>query len=106
ELELLTACLQEKRPFVVDNTNPTAADRARYVGPARAAGFRLVVYFFATSLRDALRRNNQRTGKQRIPVPAVSATFRKLQAPALDEGFDAIYRVTISSALSFTVTAA
>jgi predicted kinase len=69
ELELLAECLRKKRPFVVDNTNPTLADRARYVGPAQAAGLCTVVYFFAVPLRDALRRNNQRTARQRIPVP-------------------------------------
>src|SRR3954453_19312719 len=31
-------------PFVVDNTNPTVPERARYVGPAGAAGFRVVGY--------------------------------------------------------------
>jgi hypothetical protein len=36
----------------------------------------------------------------------VLATFRKLQAPAVDEGFDAIYQLTISPDLSLTVTTA
>src|SRR5215213_10574197 len=43
---LLEACLLAKQPFVVDNTNPLAADRARYVHPARAAGFAVTGYFF------------------------------------------------------------
>jgi len=106
ERDLVTKCLQERRPFVVDNTNPTAADRGRYIGAAREAGFRVVAYFFETPLRDAIRRNSQRTGKQRIPVPAVAATFRKLQAPTLNEGFHALYTVTISPEQSFTVTTA
>jgi predicted kinase len=37
-------CLETQQPFVVDNTNPTAADRRRYVEPARAAGFRTIAY--------------------------------------------------------------
>ena len=36
---LLAACLEGRQPFVVDNTNPTIAERARYVVPARAARF-------------------------------------------------------------------
>ena len=60
---LLAACLQGRQPFVIDNTNPSSSDRVRYIAPARVAGFRVVVYFFETSLRDAIRRNNQRGGK-------------------------------------------
>jgi hypothetical protein len=56
----------------------------------------VVAYFFETSLRDAIRRNNQRAGKQKIPAPAIAGTLRKLQPPTLEEGFDAIYKVTIS----------
>ena len=36
---LLDACLAGRQPFVVDNTNVLAAERARYIEPARAAGF-------------------------------------------------------------------
>jgi predicted kinase len=100
---LLAACLHGKQRFVIDNTNPLASDRARYLAPARTAGFQVFVYFFETSLRDAIRRNNQRAGKQKIPVPGVAATFRKLQAPRLEEGFDAVYIVTISLEHGFVV---
>src|SRR5918998_315337 len=40
----LEPCLATGQRFVVDNTNPTAADRRRYVEPARAARFRVVGY--------------------------------------------------------------
>src|ERR1700704_5619309 len=102
---LLAACLAGKQAFVIDNTNPLPADRARYISPAREAGFRVVAYFFETNLRDAIRRNSQRVGKQKIPVPAIAGTLRKLQPPALEEGFDAIYTVTISPDGSFVVNA-
>jgi len=101
---LLAACLAGNQPFVIDNTNPLPADRARYIGPAREAGFRVVAYFFDTSLRDAIRRNNERSGKQRIPIPAIAGTMRKLQPPTTEEGFDAIFKVTISAECAFVVT--
>ena|ERR1700758_1182464 len=101
---LLAACLAGKQAFVIDNTNPLPSDRARYVGPAREAGFRVVAYFFETALRDAIRRNNERPGKQKVPVPAIAGTLRKLQAPILEEGFDAVHRVTISPNGAFVVT--
>jgi predicted kinase len=101
----VAAQLKAERSFVVDNTNPTIQDRARYIGPAHAAGFRVVAYFFESSLADAIRRNNERAGLKKIPVAAVAATFRKLQPPALDEGFDAIYTVRINDARNtFVVT--
>jgi predicted kinase len=100
---LLAACLQAKQAFVIDNTNPSLTDRARYIEPARAAGFRVIAYFFETSLRDAIRRNNQREGKQKISVPGVAGTFRKIQTPTMEEGFQQIYTVRISPENTFVV---
>jgi predicted kinase len=101
---LLATCLVAKQPFVIDNTNPLAADRARYMGAARQAGFSVVAYFFDTTLRDAIQRNNQRTGKQKIPVPAIAGAFRKLQVPTVGEGFDEVFRVAIAPEGGFVVS--
>ena len=101
---LLAGCLAAKQSFVIDNTNPLPSDRARYIGVARDAGFRVVAYFFETSIADAIRRNKQRSGKQRIPVPAIAGTLRKMQAPTLEEGFDEVYRVTIPGEGGFVVS--
>jgi predicted kinase len=101
---LFAACLQAQQSFVIDNTNPLPADRARYIEPARAAGFRIVAYFFETTLKDAIRRNNQRTAKQKIPVPALAGAIRKIQPPMLEEGFDEIFTVTISAENKFEVS--
>ena len=94
---LLAACLRAKQSFVIDNTNPLPQHRARYVGLARATGFHVSGYFFETSLADAIRRNNQRTGTKRIPTAALAAAFRKLQPPTFEEGFDALYTVRIAA---------
>ena len=101
---LLVACLQGRQAFVIDNTNPLPSDRARYIAPARAAGFRVVVYFFETSLRDAIRRNNERGGNKKVPVAGVAATFHKLQVPTQEENIDAVYVVKISHENRFVVT--
>jgi predicted kinase len=101
---LFSACLEAKQPFVIDNTNPLPIDRARYIEPARAAGFRVVAYFFETTLKDAIRRNNQRAGKQKIPVPAIAGALRKLQPPTKEEGFDELFTVTITPENRFVVT--
>jgi predicted kinase len=104
EKAMFEQCLLAKESFVVDNTNPLPSDRARYISPAHQAGFRVVAYFFETELRDAIRRNHQRAGKEKVPAAAIVATFRKLQRPSPAEGFDAIYTVKISPQGAFVVS--
>jgi predicted kinase len=100
---LVAACLESGQSLVIDNTNPLPSDRARYVEPARAAGFRAVAYFFEASLREAMQRNNLRTGKRKVPAPAVVAAFKKLVPPTADEGFDEIYTVKLTAEHGFVV---
>ena len=93
ETILLTACLNARQAFVVDNPNPTREERARYITAARSAGFKIVGYYFESDVRDALARNELRGPRQRVPERGVRGTHARLQPPGLDEGFDALYRV-------------
>jgi predicted kinase len=93
EREVLEECLQGKRSFVVDNTNVKAADRARYIAAAREAGFRVVGYFVESTLKDAIRRNGQRAGKAKVPVPAIAGALKRLEPMRKEEGFDQIFVV-------------
>jgi predicted kinase len=95
EQTFLQLCLQTKQPFVIDNTNPRAADRARYILPAKQAGFRVIGYFFDVNLRTALGRNASRVGKAVIPVPGVIGTWKRQEPPSMTEGFDELFRVTV-----------
>ncbi len=99
----LEACLTGKQSFVIDNTNPTIFDRQRYIPLAKAAGFEIVGYYFASKIADVLERNQQRSGKQRIPAAGVRAAYRKLQLPSSGEGFDRLYYVKIDPQGSFVV---
>lgn len=103
EARLLQLCLETRQPFVIDNTNPLADERARYIGPARAAGFRVVGYFFRTEPRAAIARNNLREGRARIPIPGLLGTYKKLEEPRLDEGFDELNLVTLTAEGGFDV---
>ena len=85
-------CLEQRQPFVVDATNPTAADRRRYVEPARAAGFRVIGYL--VEVADAQARNAARAGSRRVPNAAVVGTGRRLLRPAPEEGFDELWHAT------------
>ena len=94
EAEFLRLCLETRQPFVVDNTNPTPADRRRYVEPARAAGFRVIGYLVDADAAEALARNAERTGRQRVPASGLVGTSRRLLRPAPEEGFDELWHAT------------
>ena len=100
---LLAACLDAGQSFVVDNTNPQASDRARYIAMARAKGFRVIAYFFDVPLRDAMHRNNQRKLQKKIPPVAVAGTHKKLEAPSKNEGFDQIFAVQVTEPAGFVI---
>ena len=46
--------LTNKAKCVIDNINSTKADRARYIERAKAAGFKVISYFFETDLNSIL----------------------------------------------------
>jgi predicted kinase len=94
EQALVRWCLETGQRFVVDNTNATPADRARYVEPARAAGFRVVGYLVEVDVADALGRNGRRTGRERVAAAGVVGTSRRLQRPTPEEGFDELWHAT------------
>ena len=106
---LVESCLKAGQPFVVDNTNSLRTDRARYIGPARRAGFRIIAYFFHIPLQHAIRRNLQRESEQKVPVAAlggghVGQIRAQLQRPSLEEDFDKIYTVELTAENRFAVT--
>jgi len=101
---LVEACILAKQSFVVDNTNITIAERARYIPLARQAGFRVVGHYFQSNLEAALQRNQQRCGNALISPKGVIARYHLLELPTFAEGFDQLYYVQIDPSTSqFTV---
>jgi len=103
ERAFLQTCLTAGQRFAVDNTNVRAQERAVYIAAAKAAGFRVVGYFFDSPLRDALRRNAQRKGKAKIPVPGVIGTWKRIERPRPEEGFDELWLVIHDPAGAFVL---
>jgi len=95
EALLLRACLGGKISFVVDNTNPTRADRARYLEPARAADFKIVGFYFQSKVSECLERNAGRDSRASVPEKGVLGTAARLELPSRTEGFDELYYVRI-----------
>jgi hypothetical protein len=58
------------------------------------------------TLREAIGRNSRRPGKQAIPVPGVIGTYKRLQPPAMEEGFDELYTVEWDEAKQPIITPA
>ena len=86
-------CLMEGKNFVIDNTNPTMADRARYITLAKENGYHVIGYFMESKIKDCIARNALREGKARVPNTAIAATSNKLEIPSYEEGFDELYFV-------------
>ena len=103
ERVLLNECMAAGRDFVVDNTNILRRERAAYIAAARGAGYQVIGYFFKPNLRGSIGRNNHRTDKKPLPVPAVIATFKRVEAPESGEGFDELYAVDVEPARKFVV---
>ena len=94
---LFQACLDAKQPVVIDNTNPTREDRARYIFPAKAAKFKVTGYYFQSDLQECWQRNQKRNPERIVPKVGVFATYKKIIAPSFAEGFDELYSVQIIS---------
>lgn len=95
EQSLLAACLETRQSFVVDNTNPTPFDRARYIPAAKDAGFAVVGYYFESNIEDCVARNQLRV--KPVPHAGLLATASKLLLPTYDEGFDALHYVRLTA---------
>ena len=85
---LLDECFASGVSFVVDNTNPTRADREKYISRAKENGSRIIGYYFESSVSACRERNRRRTGKACVPVSALAATHCIMEVPEWDEEFD------------------
>lgn len=103
ERRFLEVCLQTRMPVVIDNTNPTKAERGRYVTEAKAAGFAVHLYFFRSRVAECLERNSARSTDLRVPARAVLATSARLEVPSRDEGFDVMRFVSLAPGGGFVV---
>ena len=103
ERRLVQGCIETGQPFVVDNTNPTRAEREVYIRAAEDAGFRVVGYYFQSRVEDCKRRNDQRPFEQQVPLKGILGTAGRMKLPTREEGFDAMYYVRIDEASGFII---
>lgn len=94
ENHFLDVCFQTQTSFVIDNTNPSSEERKKYIELAKANKYEVVGYYFSSSISEAIKRNNQRTGKEKIPEIGIKACHGRLELPTKTEGFDKLYFVS------------
>ena len=95
EQVFIQACFSVQQRFVVDNTNPTKVERAKYIEAAKAHKYKVIGYYFKSTINDAIMRNSQRIGKENIREVGIRATINKLEVPTISEGFDELHSVEI-----------
>lgn len=98
----ISTALSAGASVVVDNTNPTVADRRAIIALARAHGARVVGYFLDVTTKQAIARNAGRTGRAKVPNVAIFTAAKRLQRPTLSEGFDRLYAMDLANDGSFT----
>jgi len=103
QTQLLIAALEAGRSVAIDNTNPTAEERMTLIQQGQRYGAAIVGYYFESDLPACLERNQQRTGKARVPDVGLYATLKKLVIPSYSEGFQQLFRVAIAPNRTFTI---
>lgn len=103
QTQLIETALQAGGSVVVDNTNPTVEDRASLIQLGKIYGAEIIGYYFKSQVKQCLDRNQQRSGKARVPDVAIYVTIKKLVRPQIAEGFDKLFYVQMTDDSSFEV---
>lgn len=92
-----TLAIQEgfkhKENLVIDNTNITKEERQKYISAGKENNYKIIGYYFKSSINECIERNEKRENK--IPRTAVANKFNHLELPDFNEGFDELYYVSI-----------
>jgi predicted kinase len=87
---VVAALLAEGAAVVVDNTNPSPAERVPLVELAQGAGVPVRAVFLDVPVDVCRGRNDRRSGRARVPVVGLFAAAGRLVPPSAEEGFDRV----------------
>jgi predicted kinase len=88
---LIREALSAGAPVAIDNTNVSPEERRRIIAIARDYGARIVGYYIEASTREAVARNERRSGRARVPKVAIFTAAKRLVPPTMEEGFDELH---------------
>ncbi|MBK6665424.1 MAG: ATP-binding protein [Saprospiraceae bacterium] len=97
EDKLLDKYTNEKLNIVIDNTNPSAIDRMKYIRIGKHNNYKVICYFLDSTPEESKKRNSTRSGKKRVPDIAIDVIQSRLEKPSYEEGIDEIWNVKISN---------
>ncbi|MBE6359273.1 MAG: ATP-binding protein [Lentisphaerae bacterium] len=95
ENKMLEEVFASGKSCVIDNTNVSVADRKKYIDIAQKYSYKIIGYYFRSSIDECRIRNNRRHGKKQVPEIALRYKAAHLERPAMQEGFDELYYVKI-----------
>ena len=95
ENKMLEETLTSGKSCVIDNTNISAAERAKYIEAGKKHKYKVIGYYFRSSIDECRIRNDRRQGKKRVPEVALLDKAAHLDRPSMQEGFDELYYVKI-----------
>jgi predicted kinase len=98
---VLRAALAAGRSALVDNTSVTPQDRAAIIAIAREFAARVVGVYVEAATREAIARNEARTGRAKVPKVAIFTCAKRLVPPQPAEGFDELRTVRVQPDGSF-----
>ena len=101
EKRLLDVCIDTQMSFVIDNTNPTVADREKYIQALSGTDFTIIGFYFKSSISECIERNSKRMGNEKIPELGIRGTHKKLELPSMSEGFDKLWYTTVITGTDF-----
>lgn len=93
ETKLIEYCFSTQSRFVIDNTNVTQEERAKYIKLLKEKKYEIIAHYFEVPIEMALERNAHR--KESIPEIGVKAKYKQLELPNYEEGFDKIVKISI-----------
>ena len=91
----LRRALAERRPVIVDNTHVSPAERAAVIAIAREFDARVVGYYIEATTREAVARNEGRSGRAKVPKVAIFTCAKRLVPPVAEEGFDELHTIRV-----------
>lgn len=105
QLALVNDHLGNGRPVVVDNTNPSVADRAPLIKLGREHGAAISGYWLESNVQACVVRNAARRRRERVPDIGLYATVGQLTSPNSDEGFNELFFVRLTDGGAFMADA-
>ena len=64
----------------------------------------MIGYFFDVTTRQAIARNAERRDRKKVPNVAIFTVAKRLVPPTPGEGFDELFRVTLTPDRTFSVS--